>query len=102
MFAAGGRQTRHWRSSTRVRAGVRPVFCAALHDFLYIAWQYLEDEADRVPRRQDRRFADAMYRAAMTGARVPAARVALIHAAVRVFGWPAYRAANAGTFAESA
>ena len=43
-----------------------------------------------------------MYRAAMTAARVPAAKIALIHAAVRAFGWPAYRAANAGTFAETA
>ncbi len=72
---------------------------AVLHDFLYIAWQHLEDEAGRAPRREDRRFADAMYRAAMTAARVPAAKVAAIHAAVRVFGWPVYRAANAGTFA---
>ena len=71
-----------------------------VHDYLYVAWQYLEDEADRKPRDEDRRFADELYRAAMIAANVPANQVRLIYHAVRRFGRATYEDQNPGSFAE--
>ena len=71
-----------------------------VHDYLYVAWQYLEDEADREPRDEDRRFADELYRAAMIAANVPGNQVRLIYNAVRTFGRSTYGEENPGSFAE--
>ena len=71
-----------------------------MHDYLYVAWQYLEDEADRKPRDEDRRFADELYRAAMIAANVPGNQVRLIYNAVRTFGRSTYGEENPGSFAE--
>jgi len=71
-----------------------------VHDYLYVAWQYLEAEADREPRDEDRRFADELYRAAMIAAKVPGSQVRLIYHAVRTFGWSTYAEENPGSFGE--
>ncbi len=71
-----------------------------VHDYLYVAWQYLEDEADRKPRNENRRFADEVYRAAMIAAKVPGSQVRLIYHAVRAFGRSTYAAENPGSFGE--
>ena len=59
-----------------------------VHDFLYIAWQ---DIAGRGARKEDRKFADKLMREAMKAANVSGAKRFLIYAAVKTFGWSAYR-----------
>lgn len=85
-------------------AGIRRVGpyleATIVHDYLYVAWQYLEDEADREPRDKDRLFADELYRAAMTAAKVPGSQVRLIYHAVRTFGRSTYAGQNPGSFGE--
>lgn len=56
---------------------------AIVHDYLYVAWQ---DIPDKLPTREDRRFADDIMYAAMEEAGVHWITRRLIHAAVSVFG----------------
>ena len=58
-----------------------------VHDFLYIAWQDLEE---RGPRDEDREFADTLMRVALKKAGVSGWQRFLIYNAVRWFGKGAY------------
>ncbi|MCH7539423.1 MAG: DUF1353 domain-containing protein [Proteobacteria bacterium] len=59
-----------------------------VHDFLYIAWQDLEE---RGPRDEDREFADKLMRVAMEKAGVSGWKRFLVYNAVRLFGSGVYR-----------
>lgn len=67
-----------------------------VHDFLYIAWQ---DIAGRGARKEDRKFADKLMRAAMVQAKVNVFQRIIIYLAVRSFvGWWVYKEPNADRY----
>lgn len=70
---------------------------AIVHDYLYIAWQ---DVPGLSPRQRDRAFADLVMLRGMEAARVGILKRRLIYAAVRVFGWTAYRRPNEARYVE--
>lgn len=66
-----------------------------VHDFLYVAWQDLEDNGQpRGARDADRNFADAVMRAAMVKSQVPRDQRNLIMFALGAAGWEVYRKEN--------
>lgn len=69
-----------------------------VHDFLYIAWQYLNPE--REVRDDDRRFADELFRAAMKETSVRAFQRWAIYRAVRWFGGGTYRERDPNAFVD--
>ncbi len=69
---------------------------AVVHDYLYVGWQ---DIPGRGPRAADKRFADDLFLAGMTAAGVSPLKRHVIHQAVRLFGWPAYRDDNPARYA---
>ena len=83
-------------------AGIRRVGrhleASIVHDFLYIAWQYLTDGTAREARKEDRRFADELMLSAMESAGVGWIRRHLIYGAVRAFGWGPYEGKNPDNF----
>ena len=70
---------------------------AVVHDFLYIAWQVLDDHG---PRKRDRKFADEIMFAAMTRAKVGTLRKWAIYLGVRLGGWWTYKKADTLNFAD--
>lgn len=62
-----------------------------VHDFLYRAWNYVDNPRDRVPLKKDRYFSDKLHLAGMKAAKVNWLRRQAIHRAVRMFGWWSYR-----------
>ncbi len=69
-----------------------------VHDFLYIAWQYLNPE--REVRSEDRRFADELFREAMKETSVLAFRRGVIYRAVRWFGGGVYKSRDPNAFVD--
>ena len=69
-----------------------------LHDYLYIAWQYLDPE--HAPQRADKQFADELFRVAMTETSVKPLRREIIYRAVRWFGWSVYLERDPGAFVD--
>ncbi len=81
-----------------IRRVGRHLEASIVHDFLYIAWQYLTDGTAREPREKDRRFADELMLSAMESAGVGWTRRHLIYGAVRGFGWGPYEGKNPDNF----
>ncbi len=81
-----------------IRRVGRHLEASIVHDFLYIAWQYLTDGTAREAREEDRRFSDALMLTAMENAGVGWTRRNLIYRAVRTFGGPAYEDENPNNF----
>ena len=81
-----------------IRRVGRHLEASIVHDFLYIAWQYLTDGTAREPRKEDRRFADELMLSAMESAGVGWTRRNLIYGAVRAFGWGPYEGKNPDNF----
>ena len=69
-----------------------------VHDYLYIAWQYLEPKG--AARSEDRRFADKLFRVAMKQAEVLSVRREIIYRAVRWFGGGVYEREDPGSFVD--
>jgi len=69
-----------------------------VHDFLYIAWQYLDPE--REARSDDRRFADKLFRVAMKETSVLPFRRGVIYQAVRWFGGGVYNERDPNAFVD--
>ena len=61
-----------------------------VHDYLYMAWTDFREE-DEV-RRRDWDFADTLFRVGMKASGVGGIKRALAYRAVRMFGWPVFRA----------
>ncbi|MCZ6588289.1 MAG: DUF1353 domain-containing protein [Alphaproteobacteria bacterium] len=69
-----------------------------VHDFLYIAWQYLEPKG--TARSEDRRFVDKLFRVAMKEASVVPFRREIIYWAVRWFGGSFYESEDPNAFVD--
>lgn len=66
-----------------------------VHDFLYVAWQDIEENGEkRGAREADWNFADAIMEAAMVAAEVTRTQRRRIMFAVRLVGWSVYRKEN--------
>lgn len=70
---------------------------AILHDYLYIAWQDVEDKA---PTAADRRFADDLMLAAMRAAQVGWLARTSIYLTIRLFGRGTYDGRNAERYVD--
>lgn len=70
---------------------------AIVHDYLYVAWQFVPG---KTARERDRAFADLVMLRAMEAARIDPMRRSLIYAAVRLFGGRAYRRRRARLLAD--
>ena len=85
-----------------VLAGIRRVGphleASIVHDFLYIAWQYLDPV--REARHEDRRFADELFRVGMKRASVNSIRRELIYRAVSWFGGSLYESEDPNAFVD--
>ena len=81
-----------------IRRVGRHLEASIVHDFLYIAWQYLTDGTAREAREEDRRFADKLMLSAMKSAGVGWIRRHLIYGAVSTFGWGPYESKNPDNF----
>ena len=76
----------------------RHLEASIVHDFLYIAWQHIEG---RGAQRQDRKFADDIFLAAMRAARVPFCRRNAMYLATRsCVGRKVYEEENSVNFAD--
>ena len=85
-----------------VLAGIRRVGphleASIVHDFLYIAWQYLEPV--REARRPDRRFADELFLVGMKRASVQSFQREAIYRAVSWFGGSFYASEDPNAFVD--
>lgn len=69
-----------------------------IHDYLYVAWQYLEPPHERKARKCDQQFADKLFRRALLESGVGTADAWLMYKAVRSFGWSQYKERDPVTF----
>jgi len=81
-----------------IRRVGRHLEASIVHDFLYLAWQYVTDGTPREPRDEDRRFSDELMRVAMEHAGVGRVRRNLIYGAVRAFGPGPFKGENPDNF----
>lgn len=85
-----------------VLAGIRRVGphleASIVHDYLYIAWQYLIPKGEA--RSEDRRFADELFRVGMEQAAVQSFRREAIYRAVRWFGGSIYDSEDPNAFVD--
>jgi hypothetical protein len=69
-----------------------------IHDYLYVAWQYLEPPHERKARKWDQKFADKLFHIALLKSDVGVADAWLMYKAVRSFGWSQYKEKDPVTF----
>ena len=71
-----------------------------IHDYLYVAWQFLEAPHPRRPRKWDQRFADKLFHAALLESKVGQHTAWLMYKAVRSFGWSQYKEEDPDSFVD--
>lgn len=62
-----------------------------VHDYLYVAWQFLEAPHERKPAKWDQQFADKLFYRALLESNVDSGTAWLMYKAVRSFGWSQYK-----------
>ena len=62
-----------------------------VHDYLYVAWQFLESPHERRPKKWDQKFADKLFYRALLESSVSTSTAWLMYKAVRSFGWSQYK-----------
>ena len=75
---------------TRWGSGVE---ASVIHDYLYVAWQFVEN-ASRKPNKRDKKFADTVFYAGLIAARVPQWKARIMYRASRCCGWRTYKEEN--------
>ncbi|MDE2790899.1 MAG: DUF1353 domain-containing protein [Paracoccaceae bacterium] len=70
-----------------------------VHDYLYVAWQFLETPHERRPRKWDQKFADKLFHIALLKSpKVTPDEAWFIYRAVKSFGWSTYREKDPDSF----
>lgn len=71
-----------------------------IHDYLYVAWQYLEDPSMRKPKKRDQKFADELFYIALSEAGVASFNIGLVRFGISVGGWGYYKEKDPFTFVD--
>lgn len=71
-----------------------------IHDYLYVAWQYLEPPHARKPRKHDQVFADKLFRAALLSCGAGSFNAWTLYKVVKSFGWSVYKEKDPKTFVD--
>ncbi len=69
----------------------RHLEASIVHDFLYVAWQDIEDYEAR---REDKKFADALMREGLKEAKISCVQMTAIRIALWAAGWSVYKSRN--------
>ena len=69
-----------------------------IHDYLYVAWQFLEPPGERKPRKWDQKFSDKLFHVALLESSVGEVDAWIMYRAVRSFGWGQYREQDPDSF----
>ncbi len=69
-----------------------------VHDYLYVAWQFLEPPNERKPRKYDQTFADRLFYKTLLASGISNATSWVMYQSVRTFGWSTYKERDPDSF----
>lgn len=71
---------------------------SVVHDYLYIAWQFLKEESQRKPKKSDKTFADHLFYKLLLQCKVEEDTAETMRWTSSACGWDVYRTENPNTW----